>query len=445
MSDSALENQHSGCRSSILLLSATFPPRGGSGVQRVMYQAEYLTQLGHEVWVVTEQPEKVWVRDSTLCAESVSECRINRLKQYPAEFIRIVDRGLRRFAVSPLYPDDFALWAIAAYRRAATLVRLHEIDSILVSLGHPSALIVAFFLKRRFPELKLLIDVRDLWAGSPVAFMGRGQRRIRQWIDKSLERLVFEYADGITTVSDGLKAEIQRQYPDMKSSVDIIYNGYDEETFSKLENATTESTAPRRVRIIYTGFVIPEQRPEVFFQALSRLHRESPDSVKQLRVEFYGGSQAYVSRLASDHGVTNCVESHSYVTHSEAIKHMCDADLLLLFRVPHSGVLSGKLFEYMRSGTPILAFDQGNMETREILSSTGCGEWVSIHDCAGQVEALQKLLSGEMHLSEQSESQVAELTQYSRLEQTRRLSDIIESIVNPGTHFRSSIVAKEAA
>lgn len=417
-----------GDKSSILLISATFPPRGGSGVQRVMYQSQYLTELGHEVWVVTEEPEKVWVSDDTLSPGSVPLEHIVRSKQYPLPLVRLLDRFLRRFAASPLYPDDFALWAISAYRKAAGLVLKRGLKTLLVSLGHPSALLVAYLLKRRFPQIKLVIDVRDLWTGSPVEFMGRNRRGIRQKLDQYCERSVFELTDAIITVSDGLKSDIQNRYPNIKASTHVIHNGYDEAVFLHAESSALASTASDRVRVVYTGFVIPEQKPEVFFSALSKLVQDSPTIAANLSVEFYGGSQAYIERLANEFGVTQYVKSYAYVSHSEAVMHMCNADLLLLFRVPHSGVLSGKLFEYMRSGTRILTFDQGNFETRRILQETGTGEWVSVDDVAGQIKTLRRLVSSQKTTRVRSECQNNALKYYSRHEQARRLSEIIESV-----------------
>lgn len=415
-------------------------------MQRVMYQAQYLTDLGHKVWVATESEDKVWVSDATLSPTSIPVDHIVRSKQYPLPLTRILDRLTRRlFGTSILYPDDFALWTISTYRKATALIRKHNLETLLVSLGHPSALLVAFFLKKRFPELNLVIDVRDLWAGSPVGFMGRNRHGVRQKLNQYFERIVFNHADCIITVSEGLKSDIEKRYPGIRSDTHVVHNGYDEAAFSQVENLSPALKKHECIRIVYTGFVIPEQKPEAFFAALSEFVHSMPDIHSKLRVEFYGGSQAYVDRLANEFNVTAYVQSHAYVRHCEAIKHMSDADLLLLFRVPHSGVLSGKLFEYMRSGTPILAFDQGNYETRHILEETGSGEWVSVNDTAGQFEALSRLTSARTSSVNRSTSQNQALKHYSRYEQTRRLSNIIDNIIDIQPSIDSTLLRKEAA
>ena len=65
-----------------------------------------------------------------------------------------------------------------------------------------------------------------------------------------------------------------------------------------------------------------------------------------------------------------------YVSHGEAINWICGADLLLLTinRVPNPhGIITGKLYEYLASGNPVLCLGPVEGDAANLIATAGAG------------------------------------------------------------------------
>ena len=62
----------------LLLISYYFPPLGGAGVQRTLKFVKYLRDFGWNATVLTVQPPRGRLLDSTLLEEIASDTRIFR-------------------------------------------------------------------------------------------------------------------------------------------------------------------------------------------------------------------------------------------------------------------------------------------------------------------------------------------------------------------------------
>ena len=71
------------------------------------------------------------------------------------------------------------------------------------------------------------------------------------------------------------------------------------------------------------------------------------------------------------------------------------ADALLLVTSHHKSIVTGKLFEYLTAGKPILAL-AGDNEAARIVRETGTGEVVDPSDVDAIVAALGRAVSGSL-------------------------------------------------
>ena len=81
------------------------------------------------------------------------------------------------------------------------------------------------------------------------------------------------------------------------------------------------------------------------------------------------------------------IEDNEPVSHDEIIVRYGEADMMVLSTLDDLSI-PGKLFEYIRSGTPVLAFAVPNAESHQLIEKTGTG-FVAPHD---DVEAGADLL-----------------------------------------------------
>lgn len=375
---------------SVLILSTTFPPRGGSSVQRVYYQARMLSELGHTVRVVTAQHHDDGLTDDGASFQGFPERHIVRTPVYSSFILKLRAKISRIMPPLALYPDRYAAWRKKAGRAAAGIVECSEIDVVLVSRGSPSALQLAWELKQKYDHLKVAVDIRDLWVDNPVNFYSRKAGPYATTArDREMELKWMAAADVVFTVSPHHLRVMSERLPDFpRDCIRVIHNGYDEELFT----ATCGSQNTDNVLTLrYLGFVVPTQRIDTLFKAIAQLQNLTPDLPSRLRCEFYGGSAALVRQMADQHSVGNIVSAHPYVSHETAVSLMKAADVLLLLWTADPGCMCGKFYEYMRANQYILALDQGNIDARSVLERSGRGDWIDgsdVHEVASRLKHL---------------------------------------------------------
>lgn len=413
---------------SILILTTTFPPRGGSSVQRVYYQAKLLTELGHSVQVITAQHQSGTLKDDGTSFDEFPESNVVRTPPYSSSLQKIRSRISRLIPFFALYPDEYATWKPEAKRQAASIIETRDIDVILVSRGSPSALQMAWELKTQYPHLKVAIDIRDLWVDNPVNFFSRKSGSCTTTErDRQLEQKWMAAADLVLTVSPHHRRVMSERLPDLpEDRIRVIHNGFDEELFA----ATPESKSDDGILTLrYLGFVVPTQRIDTLFEAFAHLDRDLPDLSSRFRCEFYGGSSTLVRETAARYGIEHLVEVNSYVSHETAVSLMKGADALLLMWTADPGCMCGKFYEYMRANQYILAIDQGNLDAREVLEASGRGDWVDGSDVSAVANRLRRIIQlherGEPILDQQS---LSDISVFSRTKQTEILSSDLTRI-----------------
>lgn len=355
----------------ILLVSYAFPPYNDIGHVRVGKTAKYLRRLGHDVRVLTaaNQPYDVSL-PVEIPEEHVVRTRwwnVNR----PAEIAfggrgRVAERGLEsRGALRPFvqalravyrviykgwicFPDDQIGWLPFAVSAGSRLMQAWRPDVIYASAVPYTSLIVAHLLAKRH-RVPWIAELRDLWVDFHRYHIGPVRRRIEQ----RLECLVLSSASGLVTVSEPLAAVLREKY---KKPTAVIFNGYDPDDY-------LPRTVPRshdgKLRLVYTGIVVEGKYDlKMLFDALLLLG----DQAKEVSVEFYGRYLGSVQELSVLCGVDHVVSIRGQIPYRDALRVQQEADALLLFlwagpkgREVERGVYTGKVFEYIGAGRPILA------------------------------------------------------------------------------------------
>jgi glycosyltransferase involved in cell wall biosynthesis len=152
----------------------------------------------------------------------------------------------------------------------------------------------------------------------------------------------------------------------------------------------------------------------------------------RLVVRFIGVmDDAIARRIASILGKT--ARFDGYLAHTDAVEAVRRADIALL-DVPHrenaSLVVHGKLFEYLASGTPVLAaIPEG--EAARIVRETGTGAVITEDDPDAVARVLpgviDSLLEGGAYCPDRERIEA-----YSRVRLTERLAHILNDVTGSG-------------
>jgi glycosyltransferase involved in cell wall biosynthesis len=230
----------------------------------------------------------------------------------------------------------------------------------------------------------------------------------------------------VTTVSPPL-AEMLRSMCD--APVHVVYNGFDPDDGARL---APESIFPADgvFRVAYTGTLYPvRQDPTPFFAALAHLQRERIVGPGTFEVVI-AGACAPLLDIAERFGVRALVTHRGMLTKSDALRMQRDAQALLLigFRgAGQEGVLSGKIFEYLSAGPPVLAVTADESSSiGEMLHETGRG--VALGSSVEAIAAQLRAWIAQSHAARRGDSNVLDerVLRYTRERQAMQLLEILQ-------------------
>jgi len=272
-------------------------------------------------------------------------------------------------------PDDAVFWGRKIPSISERLCRKESFSAILASGPPYSALVAAVRTGERL-GLPVVIDMRDPWVGNinarwPTAWH---QRRFHD-----LEVEVMSKAAAVIAVSDAIADEARGLGA---RRVVVIPNGFD-----PLDMPAWDPDLRSPLRIVFLGRLSPTTMdPTAFFVALAQARRRAP-LLADVRVDIIGPDAAWAAIAAEKAGVGAQVVFHGFKPYSQALEMVSHADigLILLADTPGSeGVYSGKLFDYLGIGIPVLLYGPPDGAAADVVREARCGHIVQY----GDVEAM---------------------------------------------------------
>jgi len=435
----------------LLLISYVFPPAGGITVQRALSFAKYLPANGIETHVLTARNPAAPVRDPGLLKHIPPEVRIHRaITPEPPFYLRkkvwslleaaSVAAASKKSVATPkkqeapatgsgglgalvkrlLNPDPQVLWVPFAVRRAASIIRKHKIDCVMVTAPPFSVFLIGNALKRRFPHVKLISDFRDEWLRfylTDFDFLNDEYTRRRA---ERIERETIEASDMVIAVTRSSLREIRGRYPEQPDRKFVFLpNGYDPETF---RGFTPRRHAGGGMVVTHMGTAYRTASPAFYLDALD----EMPAAIRS------GVETRFVGRIAETeteifHNRTSTVKLIGFKPQSEAVALTEESDYLLL-TMTNEFSLPGKLFEYLATGKPVLALSPRGGEVDQILQETSGGWCVEHTDRAaiqGMIrDAWESVTGGRSPLQSNREA----IRRYERPRLAAELASLIRSL-----------------
>lgn len=267
-------------------------------------------------------------------------------KKHPIKklIIRIIDS----FPLNLLIGDGGLLYILAGYRKARKLVKEQGITHIFSSFRPYSDHAIAFLLKRRFPHLYWIADFRDVQVDpnrKNVLFP-----RFQHWCN----RQILKKANLLSSVSKSYTKYL-RQYNDQ---VFCLHNGIETDNIS-----FPGLPAYPKFTLAYTGTVYPElQNPEILLQALQGLISQGRILPEEVQLVLAGRDGEVWQNWVDQYQLSDLLYNLGPLPRPEALKiqHRSHINLLLSWSSKElQGVLTGKLYEYLQPGHPILAIVNG--------------------------------------------------------------------------------------
>jgi glycosyltransferase involved in cell wall biosynthesis len=430
----------------LLVVAYYFPPSGGAGVQRVLKWVKYLRDFGVEPTVLTVEAGAYPKTDATLARDvpdGVAVLRTRSLDPFGA-YARLTGRsrqqavaetsghlgsdasGAERFArwvrANVFVPDARVGWVPFAVQRGLRLLRDEPFDAMLTS-GPPHSVHLTGWALHARTGIPWIADFRDPWTDiNYYDELPRSDAALAA--DRWLERSVLGRATRVVTVSPGwrdlLIGKVERDPADFA----VIHNGFDPADFRPGEKPPDD-----RFTLVYVGSLYGSRNPAALWRALAALRsrKENP----RLRLRLVGRIGADVLAALEGYGLDAITEHVPYVPHDEAVREMQRASVLLLTVESYRherGNLTGKVYEYLAAGRPVLALGPVEGDAADLLRDTEAGRMLDRDDADGVVNYVQALYEewerGEMPHGASAEAAAL----YSRRAETAELAALLDDL-----------------
>jgi glycosyltransferase involved in cell wall biosynthesis len=207
--------------------------------------------------------------------------------------------------------------------------------------------------------------------------------------------------------------------PDDPKRLEIV-NGVDE---TDLEIATARPPADRFV-LAHVGTLYDIQDPTPVVRAIAELEARGEIDARAIELRLVGS--LWLTRFAPPPQVR--VERVAYVEHKRAVAEMCAATALLLYVAGSSLAPSGKLFEYLASGRPLLCVARPDNLASRLVRDWEAGVAADPSDQAA-IEAAILILWRRWRdggLPDQKHVRARTLELYSRRAGAARLAHVLE-------------------
>lgn len=406
----------------ILMIAYHFPPiTGSSGIQRTLRFVQHLPKFGWEPIVLTAHPRAYEKTSADLLADVPSDVVVKRA--FALDTARHLSIG-GRYLGFMARPDRWMTWQFDGIRQGLRLIEQYQPKAIWSTYPIATAHLIGHALAQR-TGLPWIADFRD-----PMAQEGYpADPRVWQSF-KRIEEAAMHDAKLNLFTTPGAARMYRERYPFAANRIDVLENGYDEDTFVDAENALThrEPLNPGCLTLLHSGVVYPAERdPTELFSALGQLVAGGQLERNRLKLRFRAAAhENLLHQLAATNNIEDMIEIMPAISYREALAEMLRADGLLVLQASNcNDQIPAKIYEYLRARRPIIALTDPKGDTASALASAGVNTIAPLDQSAAIASILLRFVADPLDGTLPTPGSIALASREGR---TKRLSTLIEAI-----------------
>lgn len=448
----------------VLMITNSFPPGGGSGMLRTMKFSQYLPLYGWRPIVLSVREKYNDKKDYSVLKNIPAQVVVYRtgildpLKLFKADnkqagsrakngankevfiegspnksLVKIIIKGIKRgFLAMFSTPDKFIGWLPPAVIKGLAIIYREKTDIIYSTSPSATAALIGLALKK-ITASKFVVDFRDPWALDRANNPRVGKIRLK--VENWLEYLVFKGADMVIVNTEYLMRLYVEKFNFKKEKIIVLPNGYDSEDFEALKDGLNEADS-EKLTISHVGeFYENDREPVEFLKALAGLFKDGRINKEEVQVNLVGGGE-YVSTakflgLIEKLDLNSVVRLFPRLPHRESIQFMARSHVLLLLQPTprYKAQIPAKAFEYLKTGRFIFTIAP-NGATADLMKYFESGVVVDEQDTLALRERIFELyVKFTQKRLNQSCPREALLAKFERRALTKDLSDIFDAIV----------------
>ena len=366
----------------VLFLTQYFPPETGAPQNRLHSLANYLSDFGAEVSVLTAMPNypKTEVYEGyqgkTYLEEQDGKLTIHRSWIYVSKNKGVIPRLLNYFSFV-----FTALWV--------GLIKIKKHD-VIICESPPLFLGITAMLLKFFKGSKLVFNVSDLWPESAEK-LNIINNKFLLGISYKLESLIYKKSNLVSGQTQGIISNINQRFPNVPTH--LIRNGIDTKQFNVRGNGKSfrakHQISENAFVIAYAGIIGHAQGLEIITEAAKQLLQET-DIVFMMVGD--GPVKNELLEIAEKFKLSN-IKFINSVPRKEMpdVIDACDCYVTPLRKNDlFLGAIPSKIFEPLYFGKPILLGVDG--EAKQLFVEEGkCALHFEPENSNALVESIKKL------------------------------------------------------
>jgi len=393
----------SGAMKKILMVCNYFAPDAAIAAIRTTKLAKYVKEHGYEVTFLAEKKsqggiDEILSQDATgikvVYAEN-SQAFMKFHRKYkkwikPHKDKRLADLTDRRrvnrktghiefYPFETAYPLIGSLDYVVEWMRQRDLFKCvrdflrgaEEYDYLLTSYGDAFSWFCGLYFKKCHRNVPWHFDIRD------AVWRYKFTPDYIKFIPKRMEKKAWKNADVITGVSRAICGRVPERY---QSKVYLLTNGYDR---ADCRDIGTRHLDVGKIHFTYTGSMYGGlQDLTYFFKAVGDLVSGKKIDKERLEFHYAGNEPAFgiFKSQAAACGLEGQCRCDGKLERRQALELQRSSDILLLASYDYEdntgGIITGKVYEYMMAGRPVICVVTGDIkksEIGEIIRKTGIG------------------------------------------------------------------------
>lgn len=364
----------------ILIITNSYPPEIRSTSHLMYEMATELTQLGHQVTVLTSFPGYNLADgvDRSQIPEIAMEAgvKVLRAKTLPLKKVSYVRRGIAEIAL------PFNFWNLLK-------ANADGFDVIWVFSPPLTLALLACWLKRKY-RAKLLMNAQDIFPQNAID-LGIIHNPAAILFYERMERLAYAHSDLILVHSDSNKDFLIKEKEVSSTKVVMQYNWVDVEPFDQVKRTglfRKRFGLNGEVIALFAGVFGPSQGLEMIIE-LAEHFRDTPELAFLLVGD--GSEKPKLQTKVNKLGLSN-IHFKPFVSRDEYPSLVKDADIgmVCLSSQVKTPVVPGKIQGYMAAGIPVLGILNRESDGHTLVSNADCGKTVVAGDTQGAIQALEE-------------------------------------------------------
>ena len=374
-----------GSRGHLIYLALGFPPAAKSCAYRMKEVANLAVERGWRVTVVNLD-EEAWVREFGLDRSLASQVHpsirqvllpLHRpdldpdLENYSWFRARHTARWLKMRRRLENLPFPEPVWGLYRAPLERALEQLHlkdPADLVMVSPAPYVTMAAAWRLHHRH-GVPYVVDFRDGWS---VDVMGGAEAFARKSARGRWDERVVSDARRCWFVNEPIKGFYAQRYPEAADRLRVVRNGWDLDSAPAISSSSPH--LGRGLKFTFLGNLkLPYGEFLTLIDAWKRA-READPALREATLDFYGyigagyasGANAY-ARIIGENARYG-VQYHGPVPRSDVARVYDESDALVLALPGGRFMTSGKVYEYMATGLPIVSahgYEHGAADTMQ--------------------------------------------------------------------------------